>query len=64
MIAPLAVAALTSAQLRQYQRVISIRLIQMYVPIVVLVLMFAPLRLFILHKVLDNPILKKSTTLL
>jgi hypothetical protein len=49
MIAPLAVAALMSAQWRQYLKVISIRLTQMYVPIVVLVLMFAPLRLFILH---------------
>ena len=49
MIALLAVAASTSAQLRQYLRVISIKLTQMYVPIVVLVLMFAPLRLFILN---------------
>ena len=41
MIALLAVLASTSAQLKQSLRVISIRLIQMFVPIVVLVLMFA-----------------------
>ncbi len=41
MIALLAVLASTSVQLKQSLRVISIRLIQMFVPIVVLVLMFA-----------------------
>lgn len=49
MIAPLAVLALTNAQLRQSLKVISIRLILMFVLIVGLVLMFAQLRLLVQH---------------
>jgi phosphotransferase system glucose/maltose/N-acetylglucosamine-specific IIC component len=62
MIAPLAVAALTSAQLRQYLKVISIRSIQTFVPIVVLVQMFVLLRLFILPN--QHGINKKKSTAL
>ncbi len=46
----LAVLALMNAQLRQSQKVTSTKLIQTFVPIVVLVLMFVRLKQFILNK--------------
>jgi hypothetical protein len=49
MIVLLAEHASMNVLLKQYQKAISIKLMLMYAPTVVPALMFAPLRLFILH---------------
>ena len=51
MIALLAEHALMSVLLKQYLKAIFIKLIRMYAPTVVPVLMFALLRLFILNRI-------------
>jgi hypothetical protein len=57
MIVLLAEHALMNVPLKQYQRATSIKLMRMFALTVVLVLMFAPLRQFILPSI---PILKKQ----
>ncbi len=58
MIVLLAEHALTSVRLKQFQKVISIKLILMYAPIAEHVLMFVRLKLFILSSIKINEKIK------